>query len=202
MNISSRNLVIGGVVLLVVALPFLVRAFVFETCHLPASSQDDTVRSGDYFLVNKLVLGIHVPFTDKRIFRMRSLKRGDVIVFNYPHDPDKVFVKRIIGLPGEEVKVVEKKVYINGKPYVHPKEAHLENDLIPANQNPRDSIEPRIVPEDSYFVMGDNRDRSYDSRFWGSVKDRHLRGLAVMTIWSWDDKKGEVRWSRIGRPIK
>lgn len=125
-----------------------------------------------------------------------------MIVFEYPEDPSKDFIKRVIGLPGDTIQVVQKQVFINGKPFSVPQEVHKEKDVIPAAQNPRDNFGPVTVPENSYFVMGDNRDRSYDSRFWGFVKNSQIKGLAFIKYWSWDREKFRVRWGSIGDIIK
>jgi signal peptidase I len=196
-------MIVTGLVIFLIVLPLLIRALVVETCHYPATSEDDVVLAGDYFLVNKFIYGLHIPFTNYRIFGFRTPERGDVVVFTYPHDSSKVFIKRIIGLPGEEITIVNKVVTINGRPYRHPLERHTEPDVIPANQNPRDNSEkPVVVPEGTYFVMGDNRDRSWDSRFWGVLADRHIRGRASLVYWSWDDKADKARWDRIGKRVK
>ncbi len=157
---------------------------------------------GDHLLVNKFVYGLKIPFTDKRVLKIRDPHRGDVIVFEYPEDPSKDFIKRVVGMPGDIVQVINKKVYVNGMLYQNPHEVHKEPDIIPEAQNPRDNTKPVKVPENSYFVMGDNRDRSYDSRFWGFVKNEKIRGLAFIKYWSWDREKNSVRWSRIGRWIE
>ena len=162
---------------------------------------EDTLAVGDYFLVNKIIFGTTIPFTDKRILKIRDPRRGDVIVFEYPEDPSKDFIKRVIGTPGDEVEVKEKKVYINGRPYENPHEVHKEKEMIPREQNPRDNFGPVKVPENSYFVMGDNRDRSYDSRFWGFVKNPKIKGLAFIKYWSWDSARLRIRWGNIGRLI-
>ncbi|HOP40374.1 MAG TPA: signal peptidase I, partial [Geobacteraceae bacterium] len=152
--------------------------------------------------VNKFIYGPTIPFTDTRLFKIRDPRRGDVIVFEYPEDPSKDFIKRIIGVPGDVVQGIDKKVYVNGKLYVNPHEVHKERDIIPKEQNPRDTFGPATVPEDCYFVMGDNRDRSYDSRFWGFVKKEKIKGLAFIKYWSWDGDKWRVRWGSIGQLIK
>jgi signal peptidase I len=145
---------------------------------------------------------MQIPFTDKRILKIRDPRRGDVIVFEYPEDPSKDFIKRVVGTPGDEVQVINKTVYVNGKIYVNPHEVHKESEIIPEAQNPRDNKKLIKVPADSYFVMGDNRDRSYDSRFWGFVKNEKIKGLAFIKYWSWDTEKWRVRLDRIGRLIE
>jgi signal peptidase I len=180
---------------------FLLRVLVFQPYRSTTNYMEDTLSVGDYFLVNKIIFGTTIPFTDKRILKIRDPRRGDVIVFEYPEDPSKDFIKRVIGTPGDEVEVKEKKVYINGRPYENPHEVHKERDMISREQNPRDNFGPVKVPENSYFVMGDNRDRSYDSRFWGFVKNPKIKGLAFIKYWSWDSARLRIRWGNIGRLI-
>jgi signal peptidase I len=180
---------------------FLLRVLVFQPYRSTTNYMEDTLAVGDYFLVNKIIFGTTIPFNDKRILKIRDPRRGDVIVFEYPEDPSKDFIKRVIGTPGDEVEVKEKKVYINGRPYENPHEVHKERDMIPREQNPRDNFGPVKVPENSYFVMGDNRDRSYDSRFWGFVKNPKIKGLAFIKYWSWDSARSRIRWGNIGSLI-
>ena len=162
---------------------------------------EDTLLIGDFLLVNKFVYGIRIPFTDLRLPAVRDPERGDVIVFKYPIDPSLDFIKRVIGVPGDEIQIVDKQVYINGIPYRNQHEMHKDNQILPAEAEVRDNFGPIRVPEDSYFVMGDNRDNSHDSRFWGFVNKSNLVGKAIIKFWSWDKKEWQVRWGRIGRII-
>jgi signal peptidase I len=189
-------------IIIAVILALIIRTFVVQAFKIPSASMEDTMLIGDHLLVNKFIYGLQIPFVDGRFLKIRDPRRGDVIVFEYPEDPSKDFIKRVIGTPGDTVQVINKKVYINGKLYVNPHEVHKEPDIIPEAQNPRDNTEPIKVPADSYFVMGDNRDRSYDSRFWGFVKNDKIKGLAFIKYWSWDRENHRVRWNRIGRTIE
>ncbi len=189
-------------IIIAVILALIIRTFVVQAFKIPSASMEDTMLIGDHLLVNKFIYGMKIPFTDKRIFKIRDPRRGDVIVFEYPVDPSKDFIKRVIGTPGDVVQVINKKVYVNGKLYVNPHEVHKEPDIIPEAQNPRDNTQPQKVPENSYFVMGDNRDRSYDSRFWGFVKKDKIKGLAFIKYWSWNADTWRVRWGSIGQLIK
>lgn len=188
-------------IIIAVILALIIRAFVVQAFKIPSGSMEDTLLIGDHLLVNKFIYGPKIPFTDVRPFKIRDPRQGDVIVFEYPEDPSKDFIKRIIGVPGDVVQGIDKKVYVNGKLYRNPHEIHKESDIIPKEQNPRDTFGPIKVPADSYFVMGDNRDRSYDSRFWGFVKKEKIKGLAFIKYWSWDGDNWRVRWGRIGRLI-
>jgi len=188
-------------IIIAVILALIIRTFLVQAFKIPSGSMEDTLAIGDHILVNKFIYGTKIPFTDKRILKIRDPQRGDVIVFEYPEDPSKDFIKRVIGTPGDVIEEKDKKVYVNGQPYVNPHEVHKETDMIPREQNPRDNFGPVKVPENSYFVMGDNRDRSYDSRFWGFVKNSKIKGLAFIKYWSWDSTKFRVRWGNIGRLI-
>jgi signal peptidase I len=140
-----------------------------------------------------------VPFTDLRLPSVRDPKRGDVLVFKYPEDRSKDFIKRLIGVPGDEIMVRDKRVYVNGTIYQNPHEVHKDPQIQP--RTVRDNFGPVRVPANSYFMMGDNRDNSYDSRFWGFVPKVDVVGLAVIKYWSWDQSRWLPRWERIGKLI-
>jgi signal peptidase I len=195
-------------------LVFLIRGCLVQTFYIPSGSMENTLAIGDYIMVNKLIYGIRIPFTDQRIFKLRNPKRGDVMVFEFPPDPSKDFIKRVIGLPGDTVAVRAKKVYVNGKLYRTPQAIHrdkghllgddpqcLDENTFPRNEFCRDFMPPIKVPPGEYFVMGDNRDLSYDSRFWGFVPQKDLVGEAMFKYWSWDKKHDRVRWGNIGQAI-
>lgn len=184
-----------------ILLALVIRTYLVQAFKIPSGSMEDTLAIGDHLLVNKFMYGTKIPFTDKRVLTIRDPHRGDVIVFEYPEDPSKDFIKRVIGVPGDVIEGKEKKVYVNGTPYENPHEIHKEKDIIPKEMNPRDTFGPVTVPADSYFVMGDNRDRSYDSRFWKFVRRDQIKGLAFIKYWSWDREKFMPRFGNIGRPI-
>jgi len=188
-------------IIVAVILALIIRTFVVQAFKIPSGSMEDTLPIGDHLLLCKFIYGTKIPFTDNKIIKLRDPKRGDVIVFEYPEDPSKDFIKRVVGLPGDVVEGKDKHVFVNGKPFENPHEIHKENDIIPKAQNPRDTFGPVTVPADSYFVMGDNRDRSYDSRFWGVVRSSKIKGLAFIKYWSWDNEKFRVRFKNIGRLI-
>jgi signal peptidase I len=188
-------------IIVAVLLALVIRTFIVQAFKIPSGSMEDTLLIGDHLLVTKFLYGTKIPFTDTKILKIRDPRQGDVVVFEYPEDPSKDFIKRIVGTPGDVVEGKEKKVYVNGKPFENPHEIHKEKDLIPNAQNPRDSFGPVTVPPGSYFVMGDNRDRSYDSRFWGVVKSSKIKGKALIKYWSWDSEKFTVRFRNIGRLI-
>jgi signal peptidase I len=189
-------------ILIAIILALIIRAFVVQAFKIPSGSMEDTLLIGDHLLVNKFIYGPTIPFTDTRLFKIRDPHQGDVIVFEYPEDPSKDFIKRIVGVPGDVIQGINKNIYVNGKLYRNSHEVHKEKEIIPKEQNPRDSFGPTTVPADSYFVMGDNRDRSYDSRFWGFVTRDKIKGLAFIKYWSWNGDQWQVRWGSIGTLIK
>ncbi|TGU72840.1 signal peptidase I [Geomonas terrae] len=188
-------------IIIAVLLALVIRTFIVQAFKIPSGSMEDTLAIGDHLLVNKFIYGTKIPFTDTEILKLRDPKQGDVIVFQYPEDPSKDFIKRVIGVPSDVVEVKNKRVYVNGKLYANPHEVHKEADLIPKEMNPRDFRDPVTVPPNSYFVMGDNRDRSYDSRFWGFVTRDKIKGLAFIKYWSWDSEKMRPRLGAIGKLI-
>lgn len=189
-------------ILWAIVLAALIRTCVIQSFKIPSGSMEDTLLIGDCLLVNKFAYGITVPFTDLRLPGVRDPRRGEVAVFRYPEDRSKDFIKRVIGLPGDTIEVRDKRVYVNGTPYQHPHEMHKEASTLPRELNQRDNFGPVRVPANAYFMMGDNRDRSYDSRFWGVVGKGDLVGPALIKYWSWDQENWRVRWQRVGRLIE
>lgn len=188
-------------IIIAVLLALVIRTYLVQAFKIPSGSMEDTLAIGDHLLVNKFIYGTKFPFSDKRLLTLRDPRRGDVIVFEYPEDPSKDFIKRVVGTPGDVVEGKDKKVYVNGKLYANPHEVHKEKDIIPKEMNPRDTFGPVTVPPNSYFMMGDNRDRSYDSRFWGFVSRDKIKGLAFIKYWSWDKDKFMPRFGSIGKLI-
>lgn len=193
-----------------VVLALIIRTFLFQAFKIPSGSMLDTLLIGDHLLVNKFIYGTHIPGLDGKYLKIRNPERGDVIVFEFPGDEGKSFwerrdfIKRVIGEPGDVIDVKNKQVYVNGKAVTFEQERHKDPEIIPAVASPRDFTGPIKVPADSYFVMGDNRDYSYDSRFWGFVNKSKIKGLAFIKYWSWDSKGDllhKIRFNRIGRLI-
>ncbi len=185
----------------------VIRTFVIQAFKIPSGSMIPTLLVGDHILVNKFLLGtpVDIPFTNVTLFRMpglRKVQRGDVIVFKYPEDPKRDFIKRVIGVGGDVVTEKDKVVYVNGSRLVEPYTQHVDDEIKPGQFDKRDNFGPVAVPEGDVFVMGDNRDQSYDSRFWGFVDDSQIKGKAIIIYWSWDSDKTWVRLGRIGRLIK
>lgn len=188
-------------IVIALVLALVIRTFVIQAFKIPSGSMEPTLLIGDHLLVNKFIYGTKIPFTDIRVLPVKEPERGDVIVFIYPIDPDKDFIKRVVGLPGDKVEVIDKKVYINDRPVSDLHAHHADNMVLPKGSEPRDNFGPVTVPSDSFFVMGDNRDRSYDSRFWGFVRKAEIRGKAFIIYWSWDGGRFLPRLSRIGSLI-
>jgi signal peptidase I len=226
---------------------FLVlKTFLVEAYKIPSGSMEHTLLVGDFLLVNKLVYGAEVPFTGQRLPRLRSPQRGDVVVFQWPEDPSKNFVKRLVGLPGDTLMMRDGTLYVGGRPLHERYVTHTEPDVDPtfeefrwqrdyvvrsavaapptaaatrgaamlAGRDPgdhpsRNNWGPLIVPRDSYFVLGDNRDNSLDSRYWGFVPDSLVRGRPMLVYYSYAPDSADrlawvraVRWSRLGERVR
>jgi signal peptidase I len=189
-------------------LALIIRTFVVQAFKIPSGSMEDTLLIGDHLLVNKFIYGLQIPGVDGRFLTIREPQRGDILVFEFPEDRQipawqfwkrRDFIKRLIGLPGDTVEIRNKQVFINGKLLITPEAVFKEGASIVAG---RDNMPPIKVPAGHYFMMGDNRDRSYDSRFWGFVSNEEIKGLAFIKYWSWDSDRSLPRWGRIGRLIK
>jgi signal peptidase I len=213
------------------ALAFLlflgIRSFVVEAFKIPTSSMENTLLVGDFLLVNKAVYGPVVPGLGIRLPGWREPERGEVVVFNPPHEPEKNYVKRLVGLPGDTLEMHDKELHINGvpvpEPYVHyidrsgdavhPGMRWQSYHLIASTRRgyhpSRDNWGPLVVPDGEYFVLGDNRDNSEDSRYWGFVDRESIRGRPWFVYYSFDPSVVErapwasaVRWARIGHLIR
>jgi signal peptidase I len=183
-------------------LALFIRTFIVQAFKIPSGSMIPTLQIGDHILVNKLAYGIRIPIWGHYLMDFGKVQRGDVIVFIFPEDRSKDFIKRVIGVAGDTVEIRGKKIYINGQQMDDP-HAHFEGDdpqnILPAS---RDDYGPTKVPANHIFVMGDNRDRSYDSRFWGFVNLDDVRGKAFLIYWSWDGNDRWVRWERLANLIR
>ena len=184
-----------------ILLALLIRTFVVQAFKIPSGSMEDTLLVGDHILVNKFMYGERIPYTDLRFFDYKRPQRGDVVVFIYPEDESKDFIKRVVAVEGDTIEVKEKKVYVNDTLQNEPFAVHKDNAVIPAHVTKRDYFGPQRVPKDMLFVMGDNRDRSADSRFWGFVPLSKVKGKAFLIYWSWSGFMRDIKWSRIGKLI-
>ncbi len=168
-----------------VLLALFIRTFVVQAFKIPSGSMRPTLIEGDHILVNKFIYGVKIPFLRKTIIPIKEPKRGDIIVFIYPKDKSKDFIKRVMGLPGEKIEVIGRTVYINGK-VLNDKYGHYENPGESRGRNPAGKCAfcSVTVPDDHYFVMGDNRENSQDSRYWGFVPFEAIKGKAFIIYWS------------------
>jgi signal peptidase I len=187
-----------------VLLALVIRTLIVQAFTIPSGSMMDTLLVGDYILVNKFLYGPELPLTDWRLPGLRDPHRGDIIVFKYPQDEKRDFIKRIVGLPGDEVHVRGQQVFVNGKAIEEPYIKRLDSVVAsgpPAFCGYAYGCEPTVVPPNSYFVMGDNRDNSQDSRYWGFVTRDKIKGKAFLIYWSWDSDRHWLRWWRLARYI-
>lgn len=182
-------------------LALIIRTFVVQAFKIPSGSMLPTLLIGDHLLVNKFIYGTKIPFTDKRILQVTKPQRGDIVVFRYPEDPDRDFIKRIIAVEGDIIGGMNKKVVLNREILNEPYIQHVEDSNKIGDVGQRDNFGPYIVPKGKVFVMGDNRDQSYDSRFWGYVDIKDIKGKAFIIYWSWDKTKKLPRLRRMGKLI-
>jgi signal peptidase I len=209
--------------LIAAVVALFIRQFVVEAFKIPSGSMIPTLTIGDHLLVNKFVYGPRIPFTDKRFFRWKEPKRGDIIVFKYPENEEKNFIKRVIAVPGDKLEIKGGVLLINdrpvpirevngvrhesgmfGSPRVFEEELGAGKHQIQYLHDQDDlNFSPITIPPEKVFVMGDNRDNSQDSRIWGFVDFSKILGKALIIYWSWDGDNGRwLRWERIGSLIK
>ncbi len=185
-------------IIVAVLLALFIRAFIVQAFKIPSGSMLPTLLIGDHILVNKFVYGIKNPFTGENWVDIGDPQRRDIVVFKYPEDPSKDFIKRVIAIAGDRVEIKDKKVYINDKLFAVTGTQNLSRDIIDGRRSPRDNYGPVTVPPNSLFVMGDNRDNSHDSRFWGFVDLKDIKGEAFIIYWSWNREEFSPRWGRMG----
>ena len=201
-----------------VVLALFIRTFVVQAFKIPTGSMEPNLLIGDHLLVNKLVFGPYMSGVERALLPMKDIARRDVLVFKYPEDPERDFIKRVIGLPGEQIEVRHKRVYVNGRvldePYAYyleppppaPEELEKVNDRQGLSADPRENYGPVTVPPKHYFVMGDNRDNSQDSRYWGFMPRDYVKGRALVIYWSYGAETGNVitgtRWGRLLHQVR
>ena len=188
-------------IVLALILALFIRTFFVQAFKIPSGSMIPTLLIGDHILVNKFIYGVRNPLTRELWIHGRTPRRREVIVFIFPKNRKLDFIKRVIGLPGEIVEIRNKQVFINGVPLKEPYVQHTDPRILPKELSPRDNFGPVKVPAGHLFVLGDNRDQSHDSRFWGFVPIRDVKGKAFIIYFSWDPKTFHVRWRRIGKLI-
>ena len=192
-------------IVIAIILALFIRTFVVQAFKIPSGSMIPTLTIGDHILVTKFLYSIKMPFWDTIVVRFSEPQRGDIIVFKFPEDESKDFIKRVVGLPGDKVEIRSKRVWINEELLPESYTQHVDPNTLPHQVQPRDNLGPLTVPPESYFVMGDNRDQSLDSRFWGFVKLPKIKGKAFLIYWSWNGQgplAKWVRWERLGKAIR
>jgi signal peptidase I len=195
-------------IVIAVILALFIRTFVVQAFKIPTGSMEENLLIGDHLLVNKFVFGPTASRLEQAVLPIGTIKRGDVVVFKYPVEPERDFIKRVVGLPGESIEVKAKKVYINGKPfeegYVHflapPAGASELHEV--TSFDVRERYGPVTVPPDQYFVMGDNRDNSQDSRYWGFLPRENVKGKALVIYWSYEAERGDYQDEGAGATVK
>jgi signal peptidase I len=188
-------------ILIALLLALFIRTFVVQAFKIPSGSMLNTLLIGDHILVNKFIYGIKDPFSGNTWIPVKKPGRGDIVVFKYPLNPSQDYIKRVVGTEGDQIEIKNKKVYVNGEPQDDSYAIFLDSKIRPAGELGRDNMGLKTVPANSLFVMGDNRDNSYDSRFWNFVELKAVKGKAFIFYWSWDKKNFSVRWNRIGHLI-
>ncbi len=206
----------GEAMFVALILAVFIRTFFVQAYKIPSGSMEPTLLIGDHILVNKVVYGLRMPDSifglqipglpyGRYLFHVESVHRGDVVVFVFPPDRTKDFIKRVIGIAGDTIQVKNGVVWLNGAIMPDPN-AHFEVASSERSAgSPRDNFGPITVPAGKLFMMGDNRDRSYDSRFWGFVDDDDVEGRATVIYWSWDGEASSfipIRWNRFGRIVR
>jgi signal peptidase I len=196
-------------IVIAVILALFIRTFVVQAFKIPTGSMEENLLIGDHLLVNKFVFGPTPTGVERALLPVGTIRRGDVIVFKYPEEPERDFIKRVIGLPGETVEVREKKVYVNGQPldepYVHflqPAPSTSSEFHEVTSFDVRERYGPVTVPPNQFFVMGDNRDNSQDSRYWGFLPRENIKGKALVIYWSYQAEREDYVDGGPGETLK
>jgi signal peptidase I len=193
-------------IVIALVLALFIRTFIVQAFKIPSGSMLPTLQIGDHLLVNKFIYGVKIPFSGQVLIPVKNPKPNDIVVFKFPKDPKLDYIKRVIAVSGDTVEIRNKRIFVNGVPYQDQHGVFTDPRILPANAGPRDNFGPVKVPEEHIFVMGDNRDNSFDGRFWGFVDLKAVRGKAFIIYWSWDvrkpllslDRFASIRWGRIG----
>jgi signal peptidase I len=194
-----------------VILALFVRTWVFQAFQIPTGSMENNLLIGDHLIINKMVFAPTLTGLERAILPNRDIHRGDIIVFKYPKEPDRDFIKRVIGLPGEQLELRRKKIYINGQPLDEPYARFLEPpapDPQSGSGNLKENYGPVRVPDGQYFMMGDNRDNSEDSRYWGFLPKSYMKGRALFIYFSLEEDASlsklfsSIRWPRLFNRVR
>jgi signal peptidase I len=194
-------------IVIAVILALFVRTFVVQAFKIPTGSMENNLLIGDHLLVNKFVYA-PASSVERAVLPIGTISRGDVLVFKYPEQPDRDFIKRVIGLPGETLEVREKKVYINGSPIAEPYAHYLSPASAGSSlhevtsSDVRERYGPVTIPPDQYFMMGDNRDNSQDSRYWGFLPRANIKGKALLIYWSYEAERNDYEGEGLGSALK
>jgi signal peptidase I len=197
-------------IVIAILLALFIRTFVVQAFKIPSGSMLPTLQIGDHLLVNKFIYGIRMPFAGTVLVPIKEPKHGDIIVFRFPRDRSTDYIKRVVGLPGDKLEIKDKTLLINDQKIDDPHAHFTSPSVMAGDVSPKDNLGPIVVPPGKYFVMGDNRDNSSDSRFWGFVDDNDILGKAMIIYWSWDidepllswDRFSSIRWSRLADIIR
>jgi signal peptidase I len=195
-------------VVIAVILALFIRTFVVQAFKIPTGSMENNLLIGDHLLVNKFIVGPTASSLERAVLPIRDIRRGDVVVFKYPEEPSRDFIKRVIGLPGETLELRDKKVSIDGhaldEPYVHFLEPPGTNSEFRevTSYDVRERYGPVTIPPNQYFVMGDNRDNSQDSRYWGFLPRDYIKGKALVIYWSYDGGQEDYHEESTGEALK
>lgn len=208
----------------VLLLVLVLRSFLFEPFRIPSGSLEPTLLPGDFILVNKFDYGIRLPVISKKIISIHEPKRGDIVVFHWPVNPKVDFIKRVVGVPGDTISYINKVFYVNGQeatqdyqdtlPYLHESGNEIDADKLQENllgvkheiyqfpSRPAENFSTITVPEGMYFMVGDNRDDSDDSRYWGFVPENYIVGKPLYVLFSWEKHDFAMRWKRSGMHVQ
>jgi signal peptidase I len=195
-------------IVIAVILALFIRTFVVQAFKIPTGSMEENLLIGDHLLVNKFMYAPTSSRLEQAILPIGTIRRGDVLVFKYPVEPDRDFIKRVIGLPGETLELKAKKIYINGspldEPYVHFLEEPGRNTELSevTSSDVRENYGPVTVPPNQYFMMGDNRDNSADSRYWGFMPRDYVKGKALLIYWSYESEREDYEDESTSATIK
>lgn len=186
-------------IIIAILIALFIRTFIICAYKIPSRSMVPTLLVGDHILVSKFIYGVKIPLLRRTIIPVSEPKRGEIVVFIYPNDRSKDFIKRVIGVAGDKIEIKNKKIFINDQPFQDSYGIFSDSLILPISMQPRDNFGPVTVPEKSIFVMGDNRDESLDSRFWGFVNLKDVEGKAFIIYWSWNRDESNLRWQRVGK---
>ncbi|MDO8946934.1 MAG: signal peptidase I [Desulfocapsaceae bacterium] len=197
-------------IVVAVLLALFVRTFIVQAFKIPSGSMLPTLQIGDHLLVSKFSYGVRLPVIGTSLISRQGPAHGDVVVFRFPRDRSLDYIKRVVAIGGDSIEVRDKQVFLNGQQVENPHAHFTSRDIMSSAAGPRDNFGPVTVPDGKIFVMGDNRDNSYDSRFWGFVDLQDVLGKALIIYWSWDvdkslfsiDRYTSIRWDRLGDIVR